>query len=84
MGPALRPLRLIPELRLPPPPPPGRLTPLQIAPTTGGLDVLDEIARMLHTSRRPLVRVNESDLVRPRRENDVLDDICFMIRTQRA
>ncbi|KAI0704098.1 hypothetical protein C8Q76DRAFT_801855 [Earliella scabrosa] len=78
-GPTLRPLRLIPELRLPLPPPGERL---QVTPTTGGADVLEEIAGMLHSSRSPPVRVEQCDSVRRSREDDVLEEICSMIQRQ--
>ena len=92
----LPPLRLIPDLRLPAPPPPLRpLRPLQVVSSGsggGGVDVLDEIARMLHTSRRPLVRIGTDPggagsggfWAPQRRENDVLDDICSMIQMSRG
>ncbi|RPD52808.1 hypothetical protein L227DRAFT_581910 [Lentinus tigrinus ALCF2SS1-6] len=73
------PLRIIPDIRLPPPPPPMRpLRPLQVS--SGGVDVLEEMSRMLHYSRRPLIRTGVDSRTGPRRENDVLDDIAFMIQ----
>ncbi|KAI0644480.1 hypothetical protein C8Q79DRAFT_775077 [Trametes meyenii] len=79
------PVALTPLPFLPPPPAPlSPLRPLQVS-SGGGMDVFEEIGKMLVTARRPLLRVdggaqNEGwvPLGRPR-ENDVLDDICRMI-----
>ncbi|KAI0779907.1 hypothetical protein C8Q74DRAFT_1261848 [Fomes fomentarius] len=72
--------------------PPPRLRPLRLlqtmGPTMGGLDVLDEITRMLQSSRGSLIR-SVADIgdhrygsMRLGREDDVLDDISLMIQMQ--
>lgn len=81
---------MFPQSGLPPPPPP--LRPLRLlqtmGPTMGGLDVLDEITRMLQSSRGSLIR-SVADIrdhrhgsMRLRQEDDVLDDISLMIRRE--
>ncbi|KAI8993822.1 hypothetical protein BD414DRAFT_534920 [Trametes punicea] len=79
-GTVLAPLRPLP----PPPPPLPRLRPLREA-SADSPDVLDEIVKMLSTSRGPLLRMGLSGdeggwvPLRPPRQNDVLDDIYTMI-----
>ncbi|TBU24957.1 hypothetical protein BD311DRAFT_780625 [Dichomitus squalens] len=67
----------------PPAAPMRPLRPLQLI--TGGMDVLEDIGRMLQGSRQPLLRtrVDLGATSPPRRANDVLSDIHDMIRMTR-